>query len=116
MAKQKNEIRVIKGAIPMKGADGRVYKVRNATAHNFEETPLLEGTLVQKAAVTVEGEERMFIVIDTGSFLSQVFESAGLADLFKNGDIKDHVRIQFEGKKDIGGGKSFNKFNVEVWS
>lgn len=119
MAKQtktQDNVTVLKGAIPMSGAGGRKYKIRNPTNHDFTSDPVLEGKIVQKAMMKVDGQDRVFLVIDNGSDLSQVYESKALEDVFKLGDVGDFCRLEYKGEKDLGGGRTFKRFSVAVWS
>lgn len=100
----------------MSGPDGRKFKLRAPTTHDFTSEPVLVGKIVQKASMKVDGQDRIFLVIDTGSALAQVYESKALEDLFKIGDVGDDCSLEYKGEKDLGGGRTFKRFSVAVWT
>jgi hypothetical protein len=107
---------ITRGAIPMKDSSGRKYKVRIPNTHDFESVPSITGIVVAFGEHDVKGERRAFVVLDSGESISRVYESKALEELFKSGDVGDHVKLTYSGEKDLGGGKSYKKISVEVWT
>lgn len=117
MAKPKNQPSNIKvtGDLPMKSASGRKYLVRNPTDHDFTANPKVEGKIVQTGTIEIEGKDRPFIVVETEKGLSRVFESKAKEDLFQQAKVGRFCSIVYQGEKDLGSGRTFQKFSVEVW-
>ena len=105
----------VTGELPMKSASGRKYLVRNPTDHDFTTTPKVEGKIVQIGSIEIEGKDRPFVVIETDKGLSRVFESKAKEDLFAVAKVGLSCSIVYQGEKDLGSGRSFQKFSVEVW-
>ena len=106
----------VTGSVPMKDAAGRKYKVRQASDHDFTAEPHLEGKIVQTGSLEIEGQKRPFLVVDTGTVLSRIYESKALEDAFRLAEIGDTLSITYTGEKDLGGGRTFKRFSVAVWS
>lgn len=100
----------------MASADGRKYKVRAPVQHDFTSEPVLEGQIVQTGTMKIDGEDRDFMVVVSATSLSQVFRSTGLAEAFDASDVGDFVRLEYKGTKDLGGGRTFKRYSVAVWS
>ena len=94
----------------------RKYKFRSETAHNFDRYPTLEGQIVRFDHLKVGKEKRVYAVIDTGDATTMLFESLALQEVFKQGAVGDFVCVEFHGKKSLAGGKTFNKFSVQLWT
>lgn len=118
MAKNKTDdgVKILAGSIPMQGPGGRKYKIRSATLHDFTSEPILEGRIVQKGSVNIDGDDRLFVDIDSPEGISKVYESKALEELFKLGAVGDVCKLVYRGEKDLGGGRSFKRFSVEVWT
>ena len=118
MAKQTktNNMTLTKGSIPMIGAGGRKFKVRNPTPHDFTSEPSLTGKVVAFGSIEIEDEEREMVLIDTGATISQVYRTKALEDVFTKAAIGDTVELIYGGEKELGGGRSFKKFSVAVWT
>ena len=93
----------------------RKYKVRTESPHNFDVEPVCEGRIVKFDKLEIDGEERLFMVVDTVHTLAQVFHSHGLTPAFDDGVVGDMIRVVFHGKKKLKGSKTFNRFSVQVW-
>lgn len=93
----------------------RKFKVRSLDTHDFNVEPDIEGTIVELGVLDVKGDDRTFMVIDTGQRLRRVFHSTGLNEAFELGTPGDHIAIEFHGKVTITGGHTFNRFQVQVW-
>lgn len=94
----------------------RKYKVRTLDTADFNRDPDLEGVIAEYGSIDVKGDERAFVVIDTGQRKVRVFHSTALKDAFEQGEPGDHIRIEFRGKVKIEGGHTFNRFQVQVWT
>lgn len=94
----------------------RVYKVRSLDTVDWNTNPDLEGLIVEYGSIEVKGEERAFMVIDTGQQKVRVFHSTALHEAFELGVQGDHIHIAFRGKVNIVGGHTFNRFQVQVWT
>lgn len=94
----------------------RKYKFRSETAHNFDVHPELEGQIIRFDKLKVGKENRLYAVVDTGERTTMVFHSKALEEMFNRGEPGDFVHIEFHGKKPLQGGKSFNKFSIELWT
>lgn len=105
----------VTGELPMKSPSGRKYLVRNPTDHDFVTTPKVEGKIVQVGTIEIEGKDRPFIVVETEKGLSRVFESKAKEDLFSQAKVGRFCSIVYQGEKDLGSGRTFQKFSVEVW-
>jgi len=93
----------------------RHYKFRSETAHNFERHPELEGQILRFDILKVGKEKRRYVVVDTGESTTMLFESKALEAIFEQGAVGDFVNVEFHGKKSLAGGKTFNKFSVQLW-
>ena len=94
----------------------RVYKVRSVDSADWDRDPELEGTIKEFGSLAVDDKERPFMVIDTGMRKVRVFDSKALEEAFEKGEPGDHIRLEYRGKVKVQGGKTFKRFNVQVWT
>ena len=84
--------------------------------HNFDETPIVEGTLVREGMVTVREKEVFLIILDTSKgeetiWLGAVLESSLALD---KPVIGDYVGIKYLGMKKGASGFRYRDFDTRV--
>jgi hypothetical protein len=94
----------------------RTYKYKSRVVANWDRIPKVEGRVIAKDSVKIENRVRPFMMVLTSDGEVQVFESAGLVDLFKSAELGDFVSIEFLATVETSKGRAFRQFRSMVWT
>jgi len=94
----------------------RNYKYQSRVVANWDRIPVVEGRVLSRGSVKIDGKDREYLMVETTEGEVQVFTSAGLADLFAAVKVGFHVRVEFlalvQTKKD----RTFRQFRASCWT
>lgn len=85
--------------------------------HDFEKSPILQGTVTDVKTVSVKKGRKMedtqlMTVADSDGVISAVWNSAGLKELFSKVKKGDSVFIEFLGMIPLKGKQSMKKYSI----
>ena len=92
------------------------YKFRTVDTIVWKDGMVVTGTIAELGSMEIEGNQRKFMIGDTGTALCRVFEAAGLEDAWEHATVGDSINIENHGLKPTKGGRSFRQFAVQVWT
>lgn len=93
----------------------RVYVYRSKYVANWDRISKVKGQVSEKATIKYEGKTRPYIMIETDDGQVQVFESAGLADLFASVKVGMFAEIEYMATVTTKAGRPFRQFRAAVW-
>ena len=94
----------------------RQFKYRSRYTANWERIPKVEGVVLEKGRQKLKDRTASFLKVQAEDGEVTVFESAGLADLFKVAEIGDSVSIEYLGTVQTQAGRDFRQFRSAVWT
>lgn len=94
----------------------RQYKYRSRYTANWDRIPKVEGAILERGVQNINGRKAHFLKVQAEDGEVTVFESAGLADLFKVAEIGDTVSIEYLGTVQTQAGRDFRQFRSSVWT
>jgi len=94
----------------------RQYKYKSRYTANWDRVPLIEGRVTDRGSMSIEKRTRAYIKVETADGEVTVFESAGLADLFKAVAVGDFVMIEFLAVVPTKAGRTFRQFRASCWT
>lgn len=93
----------------------RRMKSRSTDNVDWDIDTEFEGRVVDRGEAEINKKPRTYLTIDTGLRLIRIFESKALEDLFKHAEPGDMCRIVHHGLKQISDGKTFRRFEHQLW-
>jgi hypothetical protein len=94
----------------------KVIKYLSRIVANWDRVPLVEGRILEKGKAKIKDRDRGFIFVATDEGEVQVFESAGLEELFDAATVGDFCRIQYLATVATSNNRTFRQFRASLWS
>lgn len=87
-----------------------------APTHDFEKTPIVEGTLVKEGTITIRGDEVSFVVLDTADgeetvWLGSVLKSSLEA---RHAEMGSYIGVKYLGMVKGAAGFKYRNYAVRV--
>ncbi len=83
-----------------------------ADVHNFQEEAELSGILTEKKENVGENQSWMYLIKKSDGNIVSVWGSTVLDSRFAKIEVGEEVRVIYQGKQQMQGGRSFHKYQV----
>lgn len=94
----------------------RQYKYKGTSDWRPVPGETMTARVLEKSSIEVSGKDRRYLLVDTGTAIWRVFESAGLTDVFASAARGDYVDLSFLGTAQLKNGNTFKRFRCAVYT